>query len=216
MGLVGRNYHAAMVMSAPLGSNLLCPESWTFSEPVKYDKTWPGVPEGESSGMIEGSLTVAPDGGLYNIMRYDMSRLTPGYGLALVFRVDEKHPDAPLTFARTMAFDANHAKFTIRYDEPSGCYITLADRITGPESAHSRNLLSLMYSRDLVVWKTALDVIDRRECDPAKVGFQYVDFFVEGEDIRYLCRTAVCGAANFHDSNYSVYAEIKNFRRYLV
>ena len=35
---------------------------------------------------------------------------------------------------------------------------------------------------------------------------------IEGEDIIYLCRTAMNNANNFHDSNYSTFHRIKNFR----
>ena len=37
------------------------------------------------------------------------------------------------------------------------------------------------------------------------VGFQYVDFFFEGEKLLYLCRTALNGAHNYHDANYSTF-----------
>ena len=39
-----------------------------------------------------------------------------------------------------------------------------------------------------------------------------VDFEFDNEDIIYLCRTAINGAHNFHDSNYSTFHRIKNFR----
>ena len=48
--------------------------------------------------------------------------------------------------------------------------------------------------------------------DTAHVGFQYVDFAIEGEDLLFLCRTALNGANSFHDSNYSTFHRIKNFR----
>ncbi|MBE6762720.1 MAG: exo-alpha-sialidase, partial [Ruminococcaceae bacterium] len=45
-----------------------------------------------------------------------------------------------------------------------------------------------------------------------KIGFQYVDFEIEGDDIIYLCRTAMNNAHNYHDANYSTFHRIKNFR----
>ncbi len=39
-----------------------------------------------------------------------------------------------------------------------------------------------------------------------------LDINNEGDDIIYLCRTALNGAHNFHDSNYSTFHRIKNFR----
>ena len=70
-----------------------------------------------------------------------------------------------------------------------------------------------MSSKDLCEWKVVKDIIDRRERDAFTEGFQYVEFEFEGDDLIYLCRTAINGAHNFHDSNYSVFDRIKNFRR---
>ena len=57
------------------------------------------------------------------------------------------------------------------------------------------------------------DLHDHRNEDVAKVGFQYADFEFDGEDIIYLCRTAVNGAHSYHDSNYSTFHRIENFRK---
>ena len=67
-GSWGRGFHAAMVMSAPLGSDLLDADSWSFSEPVKYNPDWEGTAKGKSQGNLEGNLIVVGDK-LYNIMR---------------------------------------------------------------------------------------------------------------------------------------------------
>lgn len=57
-----------------------------------------------------------------------------------------------------------------------------------------------------------IDFRDRGEDSHEKYGFRYVSFFFEGEDILFLCRTAVNGAASFHDSNSLTFHRIKNFR----
>jgi len=207
-GSWGRGYHAPMVMSAPADSDLCDPESWSFSEPVRYDSHWEGVPAGESTGNIEGSL-VEVDGGFYNLMRYDMTRLERKYGLILAFKVNTEKPEEPLEFSHCVEFPANHSKFTIKYDENTKKYYTLASRITGPDRIHARNLLSLLTSLDCREWVLDRDVIDYRDDDPAKIGFQYVDFLIEDGEILFLCRTAMNGANNFHDANYSVFGRIK-------
>ncbi|MBP3926885.1 MAG: hypothetical protein J6D13_06885, partial [Clostridium sp.] len=56
------------------------------------------------------------------------------------------------------------------------------------------------------------DLYDFRAEDHRKVGLQYVDFSIEGNDLIYLCRTAMNGANNFHDSNYSTFHRIRNYR----
>lgn len=207
--------HAVMVMSAPVGSDLLDPASWLFSEPVPYDSGWEGVPAGPSAGNIEGTLTVDPSGALINIMRYDMRRQRPNYGKALIYTVNADEPEAPVAFSRAMDFPANHSKFEVQHDAQSGVYLSIASRITSFEDAYSRNLLSLMYSRDLVTWRVACDLLDFRDQDPQMVGFQYVDFTIEGDDILYLSRTALNRAHNFHDANYSTFHRLKDFRKYL-
>ena len=66
--------------------------------------------------------------------------------------------------------------------------------------------------KDLKKWDLVCDLLDYSHCDPDKVGFQYVDFEMEGDDILWLCRTALNDAHNFHDANYSTFHRIQNFR----
>ena len=101
----------------------------------------------------------------------------------------------------------------IRYDDVSEAYYTVICRITDRGCVADRRLLSLMRSKDCEQWDVVKDLMDFREKATAQdVGFQYPDFFIEGDDILLLCRTAMNGAANFHDSNYSTFHRIKNFR----
>ena len=215
-GSWARGYHAPSVLSAPGDSDLLDADSWEITPPVKYDKTWKGLPEGESTGNIEGTLVVFPDGKLYNVMRYDMSRTKPSCGMALIYAVNTDDPSAPLTFSRTMDFMANHSKFEIKYDEASKCYITLATRFHDSLHTFHRTLLSLMYSHDMVTWHVAKDVYDKTDMDADKVGFQYVDYLIEGNDLLFQCRVGWNEPHNYHDSNFAVFDTVKDFRRYLT
>ena len=61
-------------------------------------------------------------------------------------------------------------------------------------------------------WSLVKFLYDFSNDDIKKVGLQYVDFSIEGNDIIYLCRTAMNNAANFHDANYSTFHRIENFR----
>lgn len=216
-GSWGKKYHAAMVMSCDADADLLDAASWSFSKPLAYDEHWEGVGKGNSSGTIEGCLVIGKDNALYSVMRYDMTKLQPNYGLALRYLVNTEDPDAPLAFDRTIPFPANHSKFEIRYDEQTGKYFTIACRISCAADSTKRTLLSLMVSDDMVEWRTVYDLADARQEDPTgqTVGFQYVDFFFEGEDLLYLCRTAYNGAESFHDSNYITFHRIKDFRKLL-
>ena len=213
-GSWGKHFHAPMVMSAKADADLLDPNSWSFSEPVCYNENWAGLPHGPSTGNIEGCLTVAPDGKLYNIMRYDMRHLDPNYGLVIRYLVDTEHPEAPLTFDTAIPFPANHSKFEIKKDQVTGIYYTICNRITCSEDSNKRTLLSLMRSTDTLHWELVCDLMDYRKEDPdgTQIGFQYVDFVFQGEDILYLCRTALNGAENYHNSNYITFHRIENFR----
>ncbi len=212
-GSWGQGYHAPMVISADTGSDLMLAESWHVTPPVMYDPSWPGVADGPSSGNIEGALAVAPDGTLYNIMRYDMSRTTPNRGLVLAYRVNTDDPDAPLEYSHAIPLMGNNSKFNIHRDAESGLYFSIICRITDTGRTADRRLLSLMASKDLTEWSLVIDLLDHREKATAEeVGFQYVDFMFDGDDLLYLCRTAMNEAHNFHDANYQTFHRVKNFR----
>ena len=213
----GQKYHAAMVMSVDADADLLNADNWSFSEPVKYDPTWPGVAEGPSTGNIEGCLVVGKDGKLYSVMRYDMTKTVQRYGLVLRYRVNTEDPEAPLEYDRAIKLPGNHSKFQIRYDAVSDKYFSIISRITTPEGVGRRNLVSLMVSDDMLKWDLVCDLIDVRDKDPLgrKVGYQYIDFFYEGDDILYLCRTGDNNAANMHDTNYMTFHRVAGFRSLL-
>ncbi len=202
-GAWGQPYcHAVMVMSAKIGSDLLDADSWLFSEPVKYDPTWEGVPEGRSGGNIEGCLVVHEDK-FYNIMRYDMTKMTPPYGYVLAYEVNTEDPEAPLRYDHPIKFPANHSKFQMKYDEKRKKYYSIASLIKDAEHKAARDTLALMESDDLKHWKVERIIHERDNKE--KIGFQYVDFYIEDDRIIYLCRTAINGAENFHNSNYSTF-----------
>ena len=202
-------YHGAMVMSCDENADLLDPENWHFTPPVVHDLNWNGAAPDGKAGNIEGTLVVAPDGKLYNYMRYQ----TQLEKKILVFSVPND-PDAPIEYSHPVAFDGNLSKFMIKFDDVSGRYFSIISRrIDEPKTA--RNLLSLVSSANLSDWELVCDLIDRRNDDPKMVGFQYVDFEIEGDDIIYLCRTAMNNAKNYHDANYSTFHRIEKFRSLL-
>ncbi len=199
--------HAAMVASCPEDADLLDPESWSFTEPVPFPYEHPdfvGMPT--DTMTIEGTLVIDPEGKLLNIMRFGK------YHKTIVYEVNTEDPEAPLKYVRQMDFPANYSKFTIKYDSVSDYYYTICTRVCSEEKRNARNLLSFMRSRDLVSWELVCDIFDRRDADEKLVGFQYVMFEMEGDDMIFLCRTAINGANSFHDSNYMTFHRIKNFR----
>lgn len=199
--------HAAMVMSCDEKDDLLVPENWSFTEPLAFDHFAPEVADLPIPTMtIEGTLAVSPEGRLLNLMRFGKR------GHAIAYEVNLEDHEAQLTYSHLINFPANFSKFMIKYDDVSGKYYSVATRLYEGCNDSARNYLTLMASEDLTNWYDVCVLHDYRHCDWHEVGFQYVDFEIEGDDIIYLCRTAINGAHNFHDSNYSTFHRIENFR----
>ena len=211
-GAWAKGYHAHAVISCPEDADLLDAGNWNMSYPVKYDPNWEGVAKGESFGSLEGTLAVAPNGKLYSITRYTMDKTVPRYGMVLAYEVNDKDPDAPLTFSHAIKLPGNDSKFIIQKDPKTGKYYTIISRILSDADADSRNLLSLMVSEDLLNWQLCYDVVDRSKEDPKYNGFQYVDFKIEGDDIISLIRVGMNKPNSFHNTNYSTFLRIENFR----
>ena len=212
-GAWASGYHAAAVLSCDSESDLLDADSWKMSMPVKFDPSWDGVEPYPTNGCIEGTVVLAPDGKLLNIMRYDMTKSEAKYGKVLAFEIDTENPTAPIKYLKAIKHDGNHSKFIIQKDDAAGYYYSIISRITDKAYSYDRRLLSLVRSKDLNEFETVCDLYDLRDRAQAnEEGLQYVDFFFEGDDILYLCRTAINGANNFHDANYSTFHRIKNFR----
>jgi hypothetical protein len=157
-------------------------------------------------------MLVVMDGELHNIMRYSMSKLERKWGLAVDYRVDTKHPEAPLAYVRCIEYPCNNSKFAIVYDEVSGKYISIGSRIYDGEKTGARDLLSVLVSENGRDWRVAWDEIDMRGIDHTLIGFQYVNMEIDGDDLIYQCRTAINGAHSYHDSNYATFHRVRNFR----
>ncbi|MBQ1223305.1 MAG: exo-alpha-sialidase [Oscillospiraceae bacterium] len=208
----GHSPYAGLHGSIDAEADPMDAENWLFSEPTEMDPTWTGEAGITSKGILEGCMTVCPDGKLRNIYRYQLIGNTPSYGLAVVMDVDTENPEAPETFSRMMSFPGNHSKFMIKRAPGTDKYVSIVSRILGEGCENNRNLLSLVSSTDLVSWELVCDLLDYRDADPKYVGFQYVDFFFEGEDLLWLCRTAINGARNFHDANCQTFHRIENYK----
>lgn len=209
-------YHDAGVVSAPVDADLLDPRSWSVTPFLHYDPSWPGTIEGgDKPGYLEGNVVVTPDGDLVNILRYNTIGGVPNYGKAIILNVNVDDPTAPLTFRQVIDFEGNMSMFTILYDPISERYWSLVNRVT-TENVRQRNILSLVSSADLVNWKIHTDVLNYEDNgwpeDSTKVGFQYVDWLFDGNDILYLSRTAINGAWNYHNANHITFHVIEDFR----
>lgn len=199
--------HAAMMMSCGENADLLDPASWVFTEPRIFEHFVPELEDVKIPAMtIEGTPVISPDGKLFNIMRFGKR------GYALCYEADANDPEKILSYSHLMRFPANFSKFMIKYDAVSGKYYSVVCRLYEGGADSARNYQTLMSSYDLKEWRDECVLYDLRVLNKNLVGLQYVDFEFDREDIIYLCRTAINGAHSFHDSNYSTFHRIKNFR----
>lgn len=204
--------HRSALLSAKEDADLLRAESWHITPPLAYDPTWQGSVEGDCRGFLEGNAVVLPDGGIADILRYTTDRGTPNHGLVPILRGNAGDPDQSLTFDRYVPFPGNLSKFDILFDGVSGYYYSVINRICDGGQPAARNLLSLMRSVDLTAWDVVADLLDYRHDDAQTVGFQYVSFLFDGDDLLFLSRTAWNGAKSYHDNNYITFHRVPNFR----
>ena len=205
--------HASSLLSIASNADLLQAENWHITEPVAYDPTWNGSVEGDARGYLEGNAVTLPDGGIANILRYTTDKGTPKYGLIPILRGSCEDPDQKLVFDRYVPFPGNLSKFDILFDDVSGCYYSIVCRLYDEQIPGARNLLSLLKSIDLEHWEVVTDLLDYTQEDHKTVGFQYVSFLFDDDDLLYLSRTAFNGAQSFHDNNYITFHRVSNFRK---
>lgn len=196
-------------LSAPIGDyDYTNPEIWTLSEFFmhnEYAKSYPDDLIPGACGAIEGNVISSKDGKLYNFLRYGTEK-------CLLLELDKNTPEGTPEFKGLIDINITASKFDIVFDDVTQLYFIIGSR-RDREKNTQRNLLSLFSSEDLFNWNFVCDLIDYRDEDPKYVGFQYISFEIDGDDIIYLSRTAFNCAANFHDSNYQTFHRIKNFRR---
>ena len=208
----GERYRARM-LSIPVGADLLKAENWTLSEPLARNPEWLN---GNFGGWLEGNAVLTPDGEIVDILRvaYDDG------GKAAIVHVSKDgksmrfDPEADL-----IDFPGGSKKFSIRYDEKSKAYWTLANPVMPRHAGETRaagirNTLALMRSKDLKNWEIRCVLVYNPQV--RNHGFQYPDWLFEGDDIiaavRTGCDDGVGGAHNAHDANFLTFHRIKNFR----
>ncbi len=194
--------HACGVISA--SGDITIKENWIVSEFTDYDPSWPGTPDGESTGCIEGNIIVRPDGSIIDFLRFGIDRCNPNYGRALYLTIDHDNPKSAPQFGGVVDFQGNHTKFCIYYDISTDKYWTIVNK-ADHNKPRRRNELILMSSSDVENWTIEKTLLDYEHTgwyeNYEKAGFQYVDFLFRGDFIYFVSRTAINGARNYHDSN---------------
>ncbi len=207
------NFSAGM-MSVPAGSDLLDASQWTFSNFLPSQKTWL---DGKFGGWLEGNALVDPAGNLINMLRVDH----PGYPERTAL-LQVSADGTTLAFDPATGFaemPGGAKKFAIRRDPQDGRYWSLVNGVpaafqTAVSPGSIRNKLSLVSSGNLRDWTDHGTVLSHP--DPARHGFQYVEWQFDGDDLIAAIRTgfddAAGGAADYHNANYLSFHRISNFR----
>ncbi|MBT3378337.1 MAG: exo-alpha-sialidase [Lentisphaerae bacterium] len=208
------------VVSVDTQADLLDAASWTMSNKVVFNPAWtPDTwPTCDRPGWLEGNVVQAPDGELWNILRF---HATPSVDKAA--RLSLSPDGTTLSFAPETGFvdlPGGMTKFTIRRDADTGRYLALLNNNTDPARPGQRNVLSLYASSDLWTWEHVTTLLtDESGLAPEDsvrlTGFQYVDWQFDGADIIYLVRMAFRGSRNFHDANRITFHRINDFRALL-
>ena len=215
-----RKRKQALVMSAPVDSDLLKSSSWTLTDYIKYDEDWM---EG-TNGWIEGNMVVTPQDELVNIIRVQTLTGSGIHGLAAMIQVEKD--GSSITFDPEKGFismpGGSDKKFTIRFDSISGKYWSLVNWIHPDyleyldtlRAGNIRNTLALASSPDLTDWE--IERIVLQHPDIYKHGFQYADWVIEGSDMVAVIRTGyddgLGGPRNYHDANFIIFVRVESFR----
>jgi hypothetical protein len=199
----GKQFRALM-LSAPVDADLLKPASWTASN---------AVGPGPFGGWLEGNAVASPSGDVLDVLRVD----TKEDGKAALVRIS---PDGKTAAAGDLIdLPGGAKKFTIRFDAESKRYWSLTNyvppRYGGLPAGSVRNTLALISSADLRSW--TVHRIELFHPDPARHGFQYVDWQFDGNDLAAVVRVAFDdeegGAHNAHDANFLTFVRVRDFRQ---
>jgi len=191
--------YRAFVMSAPVDADLLDAKNWTVSNDLLLNDFMPGL------GWLEGNVVATPEGKVQLMLRAAYRSES-----AAIIQVSED--GSTLSFNPEKGFidfPGGTSKFSIRYDAVSQRYWSVVnDR---REEGIVRNKLVLSSSPDLVNWTVGRVLLEHP--DGEKVGFQYPEWLIDGDDLVFVSRTAWGNAHNFHDANYETFHRVVGFRK---
>ncbi|MFD1628347.1 stalk domain-containing protein [Pseudopedobacter beijingensis] len=209
----------AFLISAPENSDLLDASNWTATDKTSYDyQNWKEPYNFLAPGWLEGNAVQAPDGKVWNFIRFN-SR--PYADKAAVLRLSSDGQQLLFNYPQDIIdFPGGTTKFSIKYDTKTHKYYSLVNNSVDTTFAGHRCVLSLVVSDDLINWKiveTVLydDNLHIWEDSMLLVGYQYVDFVFDGDNIVFAVRESWGGAANYHDANRFTTYILKDYAKYV-
>lgn len=194
--------HLPAVLSIDENADLMNPEDWYMTEVLPFEGKW-AERSGKQGDTIEGNIVPAPDGKLYNFMRYKVGEM-------LKLRVNTEEPEKMLEFVDIVKAPVSNSMF--RIIPVVGKYLLITNRKT-PESGKNecwtyRNVLSVFESCDLENFTLVKDIFNFEHIHPEKIGFQYPAFIYENGQILLSVRSAFNEPDNAHNSNYMLFCRI--------
>lgn len=209
--------YESFVISCDINDELLYAPSWSKSNAILYDRKTDPPDFGWCNGRdyaewCEGNVVVDATGRLKNIIRVYGGTYTDYAGV-----MNLSDDGLRLEFEKLISLPGGAHKFTIRRDQHTGKYITISNNNTFKGSGHQRNELWLNVSSDLENWTPVKMLISDDSGLPLNesldlIGFQYVDWQFDGDDLIFVARVSYDGAKNFHDSNRIVFSKVEQFR----
>ncbi len=199
--------YRAGLMSAPLGSDLLDAANWTYTNVLTSSTSW--LPSSGFNGWLEGNAVVGRDGHVVDVLRVDVDAGKPEY--AAIARAQNPTTLSFNSGGDIVPMSGGAKKFVIRYHAGTDAYWALADIVNqdnydpAVKPGVIRNTVALMRSDDLSNW-TVDRIVLQDLSDVDHIGFQYLDWQFDGNDVVAVSRTAyddgLGGADSAHNANF--------------
>jgi hypothetical protein len=201
----------ALLLSAPMNSNLLDTRNWTRYPALGSDKAWLS---GNFLSWEEGNVVPRRQGPPALMLRVNTRS---GAEKAALVAVDPDRRTMEFNpISNFINFPGGGKKFTIHFDTRTQRYWSITNAV--PQDLGSKNLerirntLALTSSSDLRHWR--IERVLLQNADAFKHGFQYVDWQFDGNDIIAVVRMAFDdaegGAHSQHDSNYISFTRFRD------
>lgn len=213
------------VWSAPVGADLLLANSWTQSRGPRSD---PGYMSGDFTFWSEGQVVASPAAGVLVLPKI---RDRPNTALLRYPNPAGRPQFDPAT--DFVSLPGAEKKFGVRYDPVSGKFWALTNPVLPQHQKDAnipwsiwrfwrkpvtpalvRNTAAIYSSTDLRTWE--FERVFLYSPDAAHVGFQYLNFLIEGNDLLVVARTAYnvgrWKTPRAHDSNLLTFHRVRDFR----